>query len=205
MAFVDVALKYPNVGVDVATIFPEASVESTELTAVEIVFCFALSDVCRSVPLSESVPKYPLVVEAVMNDEYEVEEEYANVWRAVQVLALAIFKLKALPLYESPVPAVVVAPDETRPPNTASPPLLSDERWKSPDIVDDAVEKKPDSPSMVEVELYPVLTVNGNECERTVMGEEPMIVACVHDEPPEHERVVVATEARVLAPVTYVN
>ena len=56
------------------------------------------------------------------------------------------------------------------------------------------MEKNPLSPSMVEVELYPVLTVNGNECERIVIGVEPMIVAWLQDDPPEHERVVVAME-----------
>ena len=38
-----------------------------------------------------------------------------------------------------------------------------------------------------------------------VIGEEPMMTALEHEEPPEHESVVVATEAKVLAPVTYAN
>lgn len=64
VALVLVALKNPNVGVEVATIFPDASVERIELMAVDIVFCFPLSDVCKSVPLSERVPKYALVEDA---------------------------------------------------------------------------------------------------------------------------------------------
>ena len=43
-----------------------------------------------------------------------------------------MFTLNALPVYVSPVPAVVVAPDDTSPPNTASPPLLSDGRFRVP-------------------------------------------------------------------------
>jgi hypothetical protein len=45
---------------------------------------------------------------------------------------------------------------------TASPPEDSDDRYRLPPIVDEAVEKKPFSPSTVVVELYPVLTVNGH-------------------------------------------
>ena len=58
--------------------------------------------------LKELFPMTRLVVEAVVKDAY-VDDEYANVWLAVQVLEFAMFKLKALPLYESPAPAVVVA------------------------------------------------------------------------------------------------
>ena len=61
-------------------------------------------------------------------------------------------------------------------------------------MVDEAVEKNPFRPSTVDVELYPVLTVNGNAALEIVIGDEPMIVACVHDEPPEHESVVVAMD-----------
>ena len=62
--------------------------------------------------------------------------------------------LKALPLYESPVPAVVVAPEYTKPfASTARPPEERVGRWKEEDMVDDAVEKKPPKPSTVEVEL----------------------------------------------------
>ncbi len=40
--------------------------------------------------------------------------------------------LNALPLYVSPVPAVVVAELETTPPNTARPPLDNDGRLRFP-------------------------------------------------------------------------
>ena len=63
----------------------------------------------------------------------------------------------------SPVPAVVVAPLDTTPPNTARPPLDSDGSLNAPEIVDEAVEKKPFSrPSVVEVELYPATDVKLN-------------------------------------------
>ena len=74
-----------------------------------------------------------------------------------------MFTLNALPEYVRPVPAVVVAPDETSPPNTASDPLASDGNWSEPEKVDDAVEKRPlVKPMVVEVLLYPVFMVNGN-------------------------------------------
>ena len=63
--------------------------------------------------------------------------------------------------------------------------------------MEEPVAKKlfvPVKPMAVVVELYPVLTVHGKENDEIVMGVEPMIVACVHDEPPEHESVVVATD-----------
>ena len=66
-----------------------------------------------------------------------------------------------------------------------------------PEIVEEPVAKKlfvPVKPMAVVVELYPVLTVHGKENDEIVMGVEPMIVACVHDEPPEHESVVVAMD-----------
>ncbi len=40
--------------------------------------------------------------------------------------------MNALPEYVSPVPAVVVAPEDTTPPNTARPPLDSDGRFRVP-------------------------------------------------------------------------
>ena len=64
---------------------------------------------------------------------------------------------------------------------------------RSPEIVDDAVEKNPLNPMTVEVELYPVLTVNGKAAEEMVIGDAPIMTPCEHDEPPEHEMVVVAT------------
>jgi len=64
-----------------------------------------------------------------------------------------VFRLNALPEYVRPVPAVVVAPEETKPPKTANPPLERAERWNGPEIVEDAVEKKPFRPRTVEVEL----------------------------------------------------
>jgi hypothetical protein len=66
-----------------------------------------------------------------------------------------VFTLKALPLYESPVPAVVVAPPYTRPlASRPSPPEVSDGNRKLELKVDDAVEKIPfENPIVVEVEL----------------------------------------------------
>jgi hypothetical protein len=96
-----------------------------------------------------------------------------------------------------PEPNVVVALEYSSPfVPTLSPPTESDERYRDEEMVDEAPPAKnpPVSPSMVEVELYPVLTVNGKLNDEMVMGDEPMIVPCVHDEPPEHESVVVATE-----------
>ena len=48
--------------------------------------------------------------------------------------------LNALDEYVSPVPAVVVAPLDTTPPNTANPPLDSDGKFSVPAnrLVDDA-------------------------------------------------------------------
>jgi hypothetical protein len=59
--------------------------------------------------------------------------------------------LNALAEYVRPVPAVVVAPLETRPLKTASPPLDRAGSLNAPEIVDDAVEKKPFRPRTVEV------------------------------------------------------
>ena len=62
--------------------------------------------------------------------------------------------MNALPEYVSPVPAVVVAPLDTTPPNTARPPLDNDGRLSVPENVDDAVLNKPPvNPITVEVEL----------------------------------------------------
>ena len=60
-----------------------------------------------------------------------------------------VFTLNALPVYVSPVPAVVVAPLDTSPPNTARPPEDSDGRLSVPAnrFVDDAY---PNDPSVVE-------------------------------------------------------
>ena len=53
--------------------------ESTEVVPTDILpLVKVLREVCRSVPLSERVPANRLVVEAVMKDEYTVEEEYGN-------------------------------------------------------------------------------------------------------------------------------
>jgi len=71
--------------------------------------------------------------------------------------------LNAFPVYVSPVPAVVVAPLDTSPPNTASDPLDRDGSLNAPENVDDAVENSPfPNPIVVDVELYPVWTVYGN-------------------------------------------
>jgi hypothetical protein len=65
-----------------------------------------------------------------------------------------VLTLNALPLYVSPVPAVVVAPLPTTPPNTVRPPLDSDGRFSVLENVDDAVEKRPlVNPIVVDVEL----------------------------------------------------
>ena len=69
---------------------------------------FELSVVCRSVPFRDSVPKYALVADAYENDP-SVVDELENVCNAVHVFALARFRLNDVPLYVSPVPAVVVA------------------------------------------------------------------------------------------------
>ena len=61
--------------------------------------------------------------------------------------------LKALPEYERPVPAVVVAELETSPPKTESPPFERVGRLKVELMVEEAVERKPPvNPRMVEVE-----------------------------------------------------
>ena len=44
-------------------------------------------------------------------------------------------------------------------------PWVRDERKREEEMVEEAVEKKPLRPRTVEVELYPVLTVNGKEKE----------------------------------------
>ncbi len=84
----------------------------------------------------------------------------------VRLESLAMFcvvlTLNALAVYVRPVPAVVVAPLETRPPKTARPPSERDERWRGAEMVEDAVEKKPFNPRTVEVETYPVCASNGN-------------------------------------------
>ena len=73
-----------------------------------------------------------------------------------------VFTLNAFPEYARPVPAVVVAYEPTKPPYTASPPLVSDVNLKAFENVDEAVENRPPvNPIVVDVELYPVLTVNG--------------------------------------------
>jgi hypothetical protein len=55
-----------------------------------------------------------------------------------------VFTLKAFPLYESPVPAVVVAPPYTSPlASRPSPPDVSDGSLSAELNVDDAVEKIP--------------------------------------------------------------
>ena len=65
----------------------------------DMVACFPLSVVCRSVPLSDSVPMYALVVDALTNDEYIVEEEYGEVMRlaAVMLPKLSMVVLAAPP------------------------------------------------------------------------------------------------------------
>ena len=60
-----------------------------------------------------------------------------------------VFTLNALAEYVRPVPAVVVAPDETSPPNTASPPFPRADSRNGPEKVDDAVEKTPFWKAMV--------------------------------------------------------
>ena len=53
---------------------PTVAPDSVIGNVVEIVACLLFSVVCKSVPLSESVPKYPLVDDAVMNEPYVVDE-----------------------------------------------------------------------------------------------------------------------------------
>jgi hypothetical protein len=45
-----------------------------------------------------------------------------------------VFTLNAFPEYVRPVPAVVVAPLDTTPPNTARPPLDNDGRFSVPTV-----------------------------------------------------------------------
>ena len=62
--------------------------------------------------------------------------------------------MNALPLYVSPVPAVVVAYDPTSPLYTARLPLDSADSLNAPPNVDDAVENRPlVKPIVVDVEL----------------------------------------------------
>lgn len=62
--------------------------------------------------------------------------------------------MNALPEYVSPVPAVVVAPEDTTPPNTAREPLDSDGRFTCPTNVDEPTENNPlVNPIVVDVEL----------------------------------------------------
>jgi hypothetical protein len=64
-----------------------------------------------------------------------------------------MFKRNDVPLYDRPVPAVVVAPLLTTPPKTARPPSESAERRSGPERVDEAVEKNPPvNPRTVEVD-----------------------------------------------------
>jgi hypothetical protein len=67
------------------------------------------------------------------------------------VMFCVALTLNALAEYVRPVPAVVVAPLETRPLKTASPPFESADNRNGPEMVDDAVEKKPFRPRTVEV------------------------------------------------------
>lgn len=110
--------------------------------------------------------------------------------------------MNALLLYVSPVPAVVVAPLLTTPPNTARPPLDRDGRLSVPanSDVDDAyvndarvvVEfenlfrpvQKFESASNVVDAVLSVLVI--------VTGAEPSATNDVHDVEPEHDTVVVA-------------
>ena len=74
-------------------------------------------------------------------------------------------------------------------------PSLSDGRKREDEIVDEAAEKKPAvSPNVVEVETYVPVGVKGQAAEEMVTGEEPMMTPWEQLEPPEQERVVVATE-----------
>ena len=70
------------------------------------------------------------------------------------VMFCVVFTLNELPEYVSPVPAVVVAYDPTRPLYTAKLPLTRDGRLRAPENVDDAVENSPPvNPITVDVEL----------------------------------------------------
>ena len=84
---VEVALKFPKVGVEVETnLVP--SYESKVLLAYEVAFVPPLA--MARVPVREvmgavKLPKYALVEEAVMKDEYMVDEEYEKVCTPVKV------------------------------------------------------------------------------------------------------------------------
>ena len=92
----------------------------------------------------ESVPSPP----DVLTKPFDVKlESFA--------MFCVVFTLKALPEYERPVPAVVVAPPYTSPlASRPSPPEVSDGNLSAELNVDEAVEKIPfEKPIVVEVEL----------------------------------------------------
>ena len=110
--------------------------------------------------------------------------------------------MNALPEYVSPVPAVVVAPEDTTPPNTANPPLDNDGNDRVPieALVDDEVVN---DPYVVDEKLNlftPVQKLVSASrvvdavlsVDVIVIGAEPNATNDVHDVEPVHDTVVVA-------------
>ena len=105
--------------------------------------------------LNDSPLTMRLVVEAVLNDEYRVEDEYADVItppteRPAAIVELSVVEV-ALKLPKVGVEVAVMMPEEfvERSELTAT-----DESVREPEIVELAVEKKPfRRPMIVEVEL----------------------------------------------------
>ena len=95
--------------------------------------------------------KAPVALEYAIGKVAESEEEEILLLKVVQsaarrqpkVALLAVLQLNALPLYVRPVPAVVVAPLDTRPPKTARPPSESDGRWSAEVKVEEAIDMRP--------------------------------------------------------------
>jgi hypothetical protein len=104
--------------------------------------------------MNDEPPMLRFVVDAVVKDPYVVDES-----------AKRFTPVKELESERSVEEANVHVDVEklyTRPePFTAKAPLEIAGKLNAPEIVDDAVEKKPFRPRTVEVELYPVFTVNG--------------------------------------------
>lgn len=109
--------------------------------------------------------------------------------------------MNAFPLYVRPIPAVVVAPLVTTPPNTARPPLDRDGRDRVP-IVALVVEELMNDPYVVDdsANLFTPLQKLVSDSRVVlavlsvpviVIGDEPRTVNPEHDTEPEQEAVVV--------------
>ena len=98
------------------------------------------------------------------------------------------------------MPAVVVAPLETKPPKTASPPSESEERRSEEVKVELAMlMRPPEKPVMVEVATPYSVALKGKVLAR-VMGDAPRTVKEVQETEPPQEAEVVATPYTPAAP-----